>query len=83
MRKRAAAVEKLEQAQSLEKELTDAAEMLELAASENDEKLIDEVEVSLQPIVAKVRAAELRRMLNGPVDHANAIVSVSPGAGGV
>jgi peptide chain release factor 2 len=83
MRKRAAAAEKLEQAQALEKELTDAGEMLELAASENDEKLIDEVHASLHPIDAKVRAAELRRMLSGPVDHANAIVSVSPGAGGV
>jgi len=83
MRRRSAAVEKLEQAQSLEKELTDAGELLELAAMENDEKLIDEVEASMQPINAKVRAAELRRMLSGPVDHANAIVSVSPGAGGV
>jgi peptide chain release factor 2 len=83
MRRRSAAVEKLEQAQALEKELTDAGELLELAAMENDEKLIDEVEASLHPIDAKVRAAELRRMLSGPVDHANAIVSVSPGAGGV
>jgi peptide chain release factor 2 len=83
MRKRASAAEKLEQAQALVKELADAAELLDLAAAENDEKLIDEVEASLQPINAKVRAAELKRMLSGPVDHSNAIVSVSPGAGGV
>jgi peptide chain release factor 2 len=83
MRKRSAAAEKLEQAQALVKELTDAGELLELAAMENDEKLIDEVEQSLKPIDGKVRAAELKRMLSGPVDHANAIVSISPGAGGV
>jgi peptide chain release factor 2 len=83
MRKRSAAAEKLEQAQALEKELSDAVELLELAAGENDEKLIDEVEASLHPLEAKVRAAELKRMLSGPVDHANAIVSISPGAGGV
>jgi len=83
MRKRAAAAEKLEQAQSLVKEITDAAELLEMAAAENDDKLIDEVEHSLHPIEQKVRAAELRRMLSGPVDHANAIVSINPGAGGV
>ena len=83
MRKRAAAAEKLEQAQTLEKELADAGELLELAAGENDEKLIDEVEASLKPLDAKVRAGELKRMLSGPVDHANAIVSISPGAGGV
>ena len=83
MRKRAAAAEKLEQAQALEKELADAGELLELAAGENDEKLIDDVEASLKPLEAKVRGAELKRMLSGPVDHANAIVSISPGAGGV
>ena len=51
MRKRAAAAEKLEQAQALLKELTDAGELLELAAAENDEKLIDEVEASLKPLM--------------------------------
>jgi peptide chain release factor 2 len=30
----------------------------------------------------RVRAAELARMLSGPVDHANAIVSIHPGTGG-
>jgi peptide chain release factor 2 len=83
MRRRAAAAEKLEQGQALVKEVADAAELLELAAGENDEKMIDEVERSLPSIEAKVRGAELRRMLSGPVDHANAIVSINPGAGGV
>src|SRR5690349_19159643 len=83
MRKRASAAEKIEQSDALVKELTDAAEMLELAVMENDEKLIDEIEASLRPVNAKVRASELKRMLSGPVDHSNAIVSVSPGAGGV
>jgi peptide chain release factor 2 len=31
---------------------------------------------------ARVRQAELARMLSGPVDHANAIVSIHPGTGG-
>ncbi len=30
----------------------------------------------------RVRQAELERMLAGPADHANAIVSVHPGSGG-
>ena len=33
-------------------------------------------------IAKRVRKAELQRMLSGPVDHANAIVSVHPGSGG-
>jgi peptide chain release factor 2 len=82
MRRRAAAAEKLEQAGALEKELADAVELLELAATENDEALVAEVEGSLPSIESKVRQAELRRMLSGPVDHANAIVSVHPGTGG-
>src|SRR5690606_4550028 len=31
---------------------------------------------------ARVRSVELQRMLSGPVDHANAIVSIHPGTGG-
>jgi peptide chain release factor 2 len=31
----------------------------------------------------RLREAELGRMLSGPVDHANAILSIHPGAGGV
>jgi peptide chain release factor 2 len=34
------------------------------------------------PLEARVRNAELGRMLAGPVDHANAIVSIHPGTGG-
>ncbi len=82
MRRRAAALEKIEQSQSLAREVTDALEMLELAAAEGDESLIAEVEVSLRPIEAKVRQSELKRMLSGRMDHANAIVSVHPGTGG-
>jgi peptide chain release factor 2 len=36
----------------------------------------------LPALEARVRAAELARMLSGPVDHANAIVSIHPGTGG-
>ena len=82
MRRRSAAVEKLEQSQALAKEVTDAAELLELGAAEGDEGLIAEVENSLPPVEAKVRQAELKRMLSGRMDHANAIVSVHPGTGG-
>ena len=31
----------------------------------------------------RLRKAELERMLSGPADHANAIVSIHPGAGGI
>jgi peptide chain release factor 2 len=36
----------------------------------------------LPALETRVRGAELARMLSGPVDHANAIVSIHPGTGG-
>ena len=56
--------------------------LLELGASEKDEGTIVEVENQLPGLEARVRQAELGRMLSGPVDHANAIVSIHPGTGG-
>jgi peptide chain release factor 2 len=40
------------------------------------------VEGQIPALESRVRAAELARMLSGPVDHANAIVSIHPGTGG-
>ena len=56
--------------------------LLELGASENDAGVIAEAEGSLPGLEGRLRAAELARMLSGPVDHANAIVSIHPGTGG-
>jgi peptide chain release factor 2 len=82
MRKRSAAVEKLELIEKLTRDVNDANELLELGASENDQSVVNEIEGQLPELEARVRQTELRRMLSGPVDHANAIVSVHPGTGG-
>jgi peptide chain release factor 2 len=82
MRKRAAAVEKIESVEKLTRDVTDASELLELGASENDEAVVRDVEAGLPSLSSRVREAELRRMLSGPVDHANAIVDIHPGTGG-
>jgi peptide chain release factor 2 len=82
MRKRSAAVEKLELIEKLTRDVNDASEMLELGASENDQSIVGEIEGQLPELEGRVRQAELRRMLSGPVDHANAIVSIHPGTGG-
>jgi peptide chain release factor 2 len=67
---------------ALTKEVGDAAELFELAAEENDEGLIDEVDKQSIALEQRVRRAELARMLAGPADHASAIVSIHPGTGG-
>jgi peptide chain release factor 2 len=82
MRKRSAATEKLELIEKLTRDVKDAAELLELGASENDESVLKDVERGLPELVGRVRQAELRRMLSGALDHGNAIVSVHPGTGG-
>ncbi len=82
MRKRAAAVEKVELIETLARDVNDSIELLELAAADQDESTVSEIEKQLPSLTQRVRAAELRRMLSGPVDHANAIVSIHPGTGG-
>ena len=57
-------------------------ELLELGVSENDEGIVAEMTAQADQVNQRVRQAELQRMLSGPVDHANAIVSVHPGSGG-
>ncbi len=56
--------------------------LLELGVSEKDQGTIDEAAAMLDDLTARVRKSELGRMLSGPVDHSNAIVSIHPGAGG-
>jgi peptide chain release factor 2 len=56
--------------------------LLELGAAESDDKTIGEVTSQTASLETRVRGAELARMLAGPVDHANAIVTIHPGTGG-
>ncbi len=82
MRKRAAAAEKLELGRSLGLAVDDALEYLELGVAEADDGAISDAAEQASQLQQRVRAAELQRMLSGPVDHANAIVTVRPGSGG-
>ena len=68
--------------EKLWRDVDDAKVLLELGAEGNDEATIAEAEALAAPLEARVRKAELARMLSGPADSANAIVSIHPGAGG-
>jgi peptide chain release factor 2 len=81
-RKRSNLEQKVETTEKLGRDIEDAAGLLELGVEEKDEATIDEVGASLPALETRVRAAELSRMLSGPVDHSNAIVSIHPGTGG-
>ncbi len=81
-RRRAALEQQIGTIEKLTRDLDDAIVLLDLGASENDESTIAEAAGQAPALETRVRAAELARMLSGPVDHANAIVSVHPGTGG-
>ncbi|MFT3766190.1 MAG: peptide chain release factor 2 [Minicystis sp.] len=82
LRKRAQVEAKLDLARKLGKEIDDVADYLELGAAENDEGAVADAAAQASGIEAKLRQAELDRMLSGPADRANAIVRIKPGAGG-
>ncbi len=81
-RKRSSLEQHIATIEKLTRDLDDANVLLELGASENDEATIAEAAAQVPALEARVRGAELSRMLAGPVDHANAIVSIHPGTGG-
>ncbi len=82
MRRRSVAQDKIELIETLSKDVSDAEEFLELGMMEGDESIVSEVLAQLSALEARVKKSELSRMLSGPVDHANAIVSIHPGSGG-
>lgn len=82
LRRRAQVEAKLTLAKGLERDLADLDEYLELGAAEGDESVIADAAEQAVSLEGKLRKAELDRMLSGPADQANAIVSIHPGAGG-
>ena len=64
-------------------DVRDQGELLDMAAAEDDQAVIADVAKSLDKLERRMREAELARMLSGPQDRADAIVSISPGAGGI
>jgi len=64
-------------------EVNDLLELLDLAAAEKDEGIVEEVASQIPDVEKSLREMELARMLSGPVDKCNAIVSIAPGAGGI
>lgn len=82
LRKRAQTEAKLELATKLGQELSDLAEYFELGVSENEESVIDDAARQAAALAARMRKAELERMLSGPADRSNAILTIHPGAGG-
>ncbi|HSO00177.1 MAG TPA: peptide chain release factor 2 [Candidatus Nanopelagicales bacterium] len=82
LRKRAQVESRLELVQKLGRDIDDAGEYLELGAAEGDEGVIADAAKQVEVLESRLRKAEVERMLSGPADRGNAIVSIHPGAGG-
>ena len=80
MRRRSRLSEEVELSQSLAGKLDDLSVLLEWA--EAGEDVIADLQRSLEALDAEVEAAEIKKMLGGEHDRANAIVTIHPGAGG-
>ena len=62
--------------------LTDAAELLAMAAEEQDEDTLRSVVDDLNRMEREVEGLEFRRMFSGEMDEANAFLDIQAGAGG-
>ena len=62
--------------------LQDAAELLEIAAEENDQETLDAVDADLQTLDASIAKLEFRRMFSGEMDEASAFLDIQAGSGG-
>jgi peptide chain release factor 2 len=62
--------------------VTSAAELLDLAESENDEAMAAEIERDTGKLETDVRKLEFKRMFRGEMDSHNAFLDIQAGAGG-
>ncbi len=68
--------------EKLEGGATDAADLLEMAAAEDDQDTLTEVISEIDALVAQLERLEFRRMFDGEMDANNAFLDIQSGSGG-
>jgi len=66
----------------VEKVLSDSAELVELAESEDDESTLVEIRADVREVEAEIEKLEFQRMFSGKADASNAFVDIQAGSGG-
>ncbi len=66
----------------LKRSLSDAAELIDLAAEESDASTAREIEADVSASAAEVERLEFQRMFPGKMDSHNAFLDIQAGAGG-
>lgn len=71
-----------EEFQKTERDVTDTAELFQMALDESDQTTAKEIEAQLKGLQDEVDRLELKAFLSEPADALGAVVSIHPGAGG-
>lgn len=61
---------------------SDASDLLEMAAAEDDEEAVAEIETEISGLVSSLERLEFRRMFSGEMDPNNAYLDIQSGSGG-
>ena len=82
MRERRRLVEAISATRSIERELTDITELMEMAEAEGDAGLVDDAVESLAELAARAERDKVAALLAGEADANSSYVEVNAGAGG-
>ena len=82
MRERRRLDEAINATRALESELSDTAELIELAESEGDDSMVDDGVRSLAELAERAERDKVAALLSGEADANNAYVEINAGAGG-
>jgi len=82
MRERQMLVDAMDNFKSLDQELKDNIELIELGEMEEDQDVIDEAETAIKGLVELAAKRKLEALLNGEADSNDTFLEVKSGAGG-
>ncbi len=82
MRERQALVDSVATYRSIERELDDNVELIEMGEAEGDDEVVREAEAALKGLAEKARARELEALLDGEADANDTYLEINAGAGG-
>ncbi|KAA2314743.1 peptide chain release factor 2 [Pseudooceanicola sediminis] len=82
MRDRQMLVDAIETHDSIQRDLNDSVELIELGEMEDDQEVIADAEATLKALRAKAAEKELEALLNGEADSNDSFLEINSGAGG-
>ncbi|CUH53000.1 peptide chain release factor 2 [Shimia sp. R11_0] len=82
MRERQLLVDSMDTVKSIETELNDNVELIELGEMEEDDEVVAEAEAALKALAEKAAEKELEALLDGEADGNDTFLEINSGAGG-